>query len=652
MVQGDEKVVCAGGAKSSLQGRPTCIDIYCGAGGSTYGAMQAGLHVAYGLDRDASAVRTFARNHPDAYADCRDVASVTAREILELSGVDHIDYFLSGPNCQGVSQMGLFWRDDPKNLMFVHLARLLDEFIALGKKPSSVIIENVPSIAFQKNVRIVQDLVKFFLDRKYKCAADVVNFATWGLPQLRHRFILIATLSGENPRLPVPVASLETGEGLVTAWDAISDLTTLPPVPSGETVVADQEALTLYQVAMRRSDGVIHNHHKGRTADIDIERIKRVPPGGCWKDIPADLLPDRFRKVRMTDYKTLYGRMLKGHPAYTIYSAYGNVTSGCFTHPEHDRPLTVREGCRLQGFPDEFVVTGSVSSQYRQIGNAVPAYAAKMLIEHWERVLKGEHPDSVPMRLDEVLLYSEPLRLPVLTPRYTRIGYGTGTYWPKGWGEEPNDLPTASSDYRISTDPVNYRRTRWRSLRDERMTESLCQVADLDWRDFLAAIGQKPGIAVLLDGIDTSDSTPGAGKDLARQRFMRFLAPAGAAVSSLAVTRGKVTVHCDFGLTAGWLFKFLGYLTEEWDLPIRVVNEEVTDSIGPENARYEVILTTSTSLAAVGSPSALVLAHPFTGMNGFNRDGARILPVPGDVIRATLLASYPFVHSRENVVHD
>lgn len=620
--------------------RPTCVDIYCGAGGTTFGAMQAGLHVAYGLDRDASAVRTFARNHPEAYADCRDVASVTAQEILQLSGVDRVDYLLSGPNCQAVSQMGLFWRDDPRNLMFVHLARLLDEFIALGKTPQNVIIENVPSIAFTKNIRIVQDLVKFFLDRGYKCRADVVNFATWGLPQLRHRFILLATMSKEEPRLPAPVACLESGEGLVTTWDAISDLTVVEPVPHGKTTASDVPPTTAYQRTMRSADGVVHNHHEGRTADIDIERIKRVPPGGCWKDIPADLLPERFRKVRMTDYKTLYGRMLKGHPAYTIYSAYGNVTSGCFTHPEHDRPLTVREGCRLQGFPDTFVVTGSVASQYRQIGNAVPAYAAKVLLEHWQAILRGEEPASVPMRLGADLLYAEPLRLPVLTPRYTRLGYGAGTYWPKGWGDEPTDLPKASNDYRISTDPVNYRRTRWRNRRDEQMTESLHQVVDLNWDEFLASLDLDVGAAVLLDGIDTSDSLPGSGKDLARQRFMQFLAPAGAAVSSLAGHTGRVTVHCDFGLTAGWLFKFLGYLIDEQKLSIRVRNADLTEETGPVDAKALVILTTSP--VAQDERETLVLAHPFTGMNGFGRAGARPLPVPGAAIRATVIRLHPF----------
>ena len=616
--------------------KPVCVDIYCGAGGTTFGAMQAGLHVAYGLDRDTDAIKTFTRNHPQAFGDCRDVAVVTAKEILNLSGIDRVDYLLSGPNCQGVSQMGLFWKDDPRNLMFGHLARLIDEFSLMGKAPTNVIIENVPSIAFQKNVRIVQDLVRFFLDRGYRCAADVVNFASWGLPQLRHRFVLLATRVGAEPQLPAPVASLTTGDGLVTAWDAISDLAALATTPVGKaTKLRKRPAPTRFQSVMRDADGLVHNHHEGRTAPIDIERIKWVPPGGSWKDIPRDLLPARFRKVRMTDYKTLYGRVLKDHPSYTIYSSYGNVTSGCFTHPVHNRPLTVREGCRLQGFPDSFVIEGSVASQYRQIGNAVPAFAAKVMIEHWQAVLRGESPVASPMRLnEELLLHDSPLQLPILTPRYQRIGYGSGTYWPKGWGKKPSDRPTAAMDYRISTEPVNYRRTRWRNSRDERMTESLGAVSRLDWSEFIVAIENQIASVILLDGIDTSASNASVGTDLARQRFMLFLAPAAAAVSVLAKLRGEVVVHCDFGLTAGWLQKFLGYMLEEKRARVRIINDS-GEIFGTRSARTKIRVTTNPATPEAGS--MLVLAHPFTGSNGFTGGGLVQIPFPGTGVRARLI---------------
>ena len=112
----------------------------------------AGLDVRYGLDYDKNAMASFSANHPNAYGDWRDVAAVTGKEILELAQTDRIDYLLSGPNCQAVSTMGLFFDADPRNLLFVHLARLVEEFRKLGAAPRNVIIENVPGIAFQRNV--------------------------------------------------------------------------------------------------------------------------------------------------------------------------------------------------------------------------------------------------------------------------------------------------------------------------------------------------------------------------------------------------------------------------------------------------------------------------------------------------------------------
>ena len=141
-----------------------------------------------------------------------------------------------------------------------------------------------------------------------------------------------------------------------------------PTTDLGETArrVAPYNELNAYQKSLAKNCPLVHNHHVGRTAPIDLARIRTVPQGGSWKDIPAELMPERFRKVRFTDYMTLYGRIREDHPAYTLSASFSNVTSGCFTHPREHRPFTVREGCRIQSFPDLFVVQGPIPSQYRR----------------------------------------------------------------------------------------------------------------------------------------------------------------------------------------------------------------------------------------------------------------------------------------------
>jgi DNA (cytosine-5)-methyltransferase 1 len=621
-----------GTPKSS--GRRTAVDLYCGAGGTSTGAAQAGIDVRYGLDYDKNAVASFAANHPDAYGDCRDVAAVTGKEILELAQTDRIDYLLSGPNCQAVSTMGLFYDADPRNLLFVHLARLVEEFRKLGAAPRNVIIENVPGIAFQRNVRYIRELFGFFIDRGYRCGADVVNFAAWGLPQLRHRFVLLATLEDSVPSFPAPFADVETGHRVVTAWEAISDLASVSVTTLGETAkrVVPLDELTEYQKSLAHDCPIIHNHHVGRTAPIDLARIRTVPQGGSWKDIPPDLIPERFRKVRFTDYMTLFGRIREDHPAYTLSASFSNVTSGCFTHPREDRPLTVREGCRIQGFPDTFVVHGPIPSQYRQIGNAVPPLGAQRLIEHWQGVLEGRQSAGVAPRLDVDLVFDQSGRkFPVLTPRYQRGEYGSGTYWPAGWGPRPKSLPNAEAGYRIATDPITYRREGWRKNRGKAVGTYVEEMHHTAWSDLLRSTVLGEGEALVFEAATQAADEQGQG---ANDHFLSVLAPIAAGVAYLARKHRRVAVACDFGLTADWLCSLLVAHAQAEDYSLRVIGPE-GKATGPDSPHSTVAVSVGfDSLPSDGRVVALVA--PFEHVNhGYkdSRNGQAAIPTASEHVR-------------------
>lgn len=576
--------------KPSSSGKKTAIDLYCGAGGTSTGAAAAGIDVRYGLDYDKHAVTSFSANHKGATGDCRDVAAVTGKEILGLARTDRIDYLLSGPNCQAVSTMGLFYDADPRNLLFVHLARLVDEFRKLGIAPRNVIIENVPGIAFRRNVRYIRELFGFFMDRGYRCGADVINFAAWGLPQLRHRFVMLATLEDADPSFPAPSADVETGHRVVTAWEAISDLMNVPITSVGESIrrLIPLDQLTSYQKRLAAACTEIHNHHVGRTAPIDLARIMTVPQGGSWKDIPADLMPERFRKVRFTDYMTLFGRIREDHPAYTLSASFSNVTSGCFTHPREHRPLTVREGCRIQGFPDTFVVHGPIPSQYRQIGNAVPPLGAQKLIEHWESVLGGGRPAGVAPRLDVELLFGESgRRFPVLTPRYQRGGYGSGTYWPAGWGPKPQSLPNAEAGYRIATEPITYRRSSWRKNREKAARTYLEEMRQTTWSEGLRSTVLGDGEALVFEAATQAADEQGQG---ANDHFLSVLAPIAAGIAHLARKHRKVAVACDFGLTADWLCSLLVAYAAEDGYSLRIVDAD-GKAMGPDSPHSTILIT-------------------------------------------------------------
>jgi DNA-cytosine methyltransferase len=464
------------------------IDLYSGCGGMSAGAAAAipDLQVKWALDIDANATRTFANAHPEAVVDCCDVSLVSASDVVERAGIEKIDWFFAGPTCQAVSTMGVFHLEDPRNALFVHFIRLLDDFTAAGRKPRHVVMENVPGVVYGRNLVIVRELFKLFKERGYHVFADVVNMADYGLPQLRNRFILIATTNEVSPTFPRHThAPLKKGDlkEYVSVSEAIGDLTFGHADSKAVVKLAARGRPTRFQSYVRDGSGYAPNHHSSNLSEINKKRVAAVPQGGSWKDIPPELLPDRFRRVRLTDYATLYGRLHEASPAYTISAGFNNVTSGCFTHPLHDRALTVREGARLQGFRDSFEFLGPKEAQYRQVGNAVPPFFMMQLVNH---LLSGE--EGVSARITAAALETGK-KLPKMVKRFTnkkndstrsRDGYGGGTYWPAGWGEPIAADAVTANGYRLKEDmPLRYRRRdEWRVNRDRFVDQDIVKVYD------------------------------------------------------------------------------------------------------------------------------------------------------------------------------
>ena len=470
------------------------------------------LDVVWALDIDKHACETFKSAHPETTVDCVDVAEAHARDVVDRTGLERIDWMFAGPTCQAVSTMGVFNTNDPRNALFVHFARLLDGFSALGATPQNVVLENVPGVAYGNNVRIVEDLFAFFQQRGYRIGADVVNLASLGLPQLRNRFFLYATLEDRPVTFPRPTH----GPGLKpyrTAGDALESLYEIEPS------YADG-------IAMASDGSKITSHWAARPSEKNVDRISHVPQGGSWKDIPAYLLPERFRKVRYTDYGTLYGRLHEDNPAYTISAGFSNVTSGCFTHPKRNRPLTVREGARLQGFPDAFEFRGPRTSQYRQVGNAVPPIAFTQLVHHFASREDGIGARIQPSNVSRLANMRLVRRFRDKQTKSDRAkpGYGGGTYWPLGWEIDEDRNFDNLGDYRISDEPLRFRRRdEWRPKQMEARANALRSLFGMETLD------TKQGVAASLDGVGGLDAV-----DCAIVRI----------VSSLKATGGVIDVAC------------------------------------------------------------------------------------------------------------
>ncbi len=589
------------------------VDIYGGCGGMSIGAVMGipQLAIRYGLDFDPHACETFRANHKDAYVDQADVASVSARRILERAQIDRIDFLLTGPTCQAVSTMGLHYAEDSRNLLFVHLVRLINEFRSLGKLPETVVLENVPGLVARSNLKLVTDLFRSFRDLGYRVAGDVVSVASLGVPQLRYRFFMFATRSDRKITFPIGEYADRAKQGhraYRTVADAISDLYAIEPTNSDQLVhLPHNGAHTEYQRMLRSDDGRVWNHWASSIQGTNHERISHVPQGGSWKDIPRSLLPERFQRVRMTDYHTLYGRLHELNPAYTIGAQFGNVTTGCYTHPRHHRPITVREGCRLQGFPDSFRVLGPKHSQYRQIGNAVPPLAMAVLMRHWaaaDSEIAGEDP-----RVTLGLLESGQ-RLPVLTPRFqsrvtdqhtTRSGYGSGTFWPKGWGKAPKVVPTVSENYRKVSDPLVYRRVAWRAKRrGEEQDAYIDRAAGLDVSIIVERMTKRRDWLVQCTNMQSA-------ADQSKDSTIHFYELMVGLSAVLISARTRTQIITDFAYTADRVGLFLRRAAERLGIAANIASAEQLD-LFDQSLRDRKVWTVEISAARSPIPERRVHA--------------------------------------------
>jgi DNA (cytosine-5)-methyltransferase 1 len=169
--------------------------------------------------------------------------------------------------------------------------------------------------------------------------------------------------------------------------DALSDL---PEIDNGQ-FVSPEEYATMpnneFQRYLRKDCTKLTAHYCARIAEVNLERLKYIPQGGSWRDIPFDLLPDGLKRARRSDHTKRYGRL---HPDALCSTVLTKCDPhwGSFFHPTQDRVISVREAARIQSFPDNYLFTGSITQQYEQVGNAVPPLLGKAIGDEILRMLE------------------------------------------------------------------------------------------------------------------------------------------------------------------------------------------------------------------------------------------------------------------------
>jgi len=326
------------------------LDLFCGCGGLSLGFKMAGFNVRLAVDNWEDALITFRRNHVGVKAMNADLLDLTPNEVEDRFNLHNISIIIGGPPCQGFSVAGKRIVDDERNMLYKAFVRFVQHY-----KPKAFVMENVPNILSIGDGAVRNAIIKDFSDLGYTISYKVLTASDYGVPQNRRRafFVGLKDTSFYFPSVTV--------EQKVTTYEAVSDL---PEESVEDGTKYAFLPISDYQKTIRKGSIAIYNHqttaHTAETQRI----ISMVPDGGNYKNLPKEMW--NLRKVHIA-----WTRMDSKKPCFTIDTGHRH-----HFHYKYNRIPTVRECARIQSFPDNFIFYGSKTSQYKQVGNAVPPLMA------------------------------------------------------------------------------------------------------------------------------------------------------------------------------------------------------------------------------------------------------------------------------------
>lgn len=307
--------------------KPTVIELFAGAGGMALGLEKAEFETKLLVEYDKDCVATLRKNRPKWDVVHNDIQKV------DFNGMN-ADVVTGGFPCQAFSHAGnKLGFEDTRGTLFYEFARAVKEI-----KPKIFLAENVEAILRNQNGKTIATIMDVLSSFGYEVRYEILNALNYGVAQKRKRVIFIGTKKGIKFQYPKP------SDKIVTLAEALKGV----PKSIGE-----------------------------KYSDEKIKMLKHVPPGGSWINMPVEVQKKYMGKsFYSTGGRRGMGRRIAwDEPCLTLTCSPGQkMTERC--HPEEVRPFTVREYARIQSFPDNWEFVGSISSQYRQIGNAVPVKLA------------------------------------------------------------------------------------------------------------------------------------------------------------------------------------------------------------------------------------------------------------------------------------
>jgi DNA (cytosine-5)-methyltransferase 1 len=307
------------------------IEVCAGGGGLSSGLIKAGFTPVLLNDNNSDCCETLKRNHPDTNIICGSM------DEIDYSKYIGVDLLTGGVPCQSFSQAGLRkGLEDPRGdlmLKFIDILNLI--------KPKLFMIENVKGLLTHDKGETLNKIINSFNTDLYNITYKCLDASKYDVPQKRERVFIVGVLKSLNRSFEFPVES--------TNKKLLKDV--------------------LFDVPL--SNGLKYNEEKQRL-------FKMIPQGGCWINLPEEIQKEYLGNSYNSGggKRGILYRLSMEKPSLTLLCTPSQKqTERC--HPLEERPLTIREYARIQTFDDDYDFIGSINSQYKQIGNAVPVELAK-----------------------------------------------------------------------------------------------------------------------------------------------------------------------------------------------------------------------------------------------------------------------------------
>ena len=364
------------------------ISLFSGCGGLDFGFKKEGYNIVFANDFLEDACLSYSQNID---------SNIIFNDIYDIknSDIPKADLIIGGPPCQGFSGAGKRNPSDERSMLVWKFIDIIKDI-----KPKIFLFENVTGLSSSRaadGTRVINNIIGEFKKNKYDVEILTLNSADYGVPQKRKRIFIVGNNKGLKINYP-PITHCEPNYQMtlydhssllnwVSSKEAIGDLS--DPTEDGIVEYINKIDNSFLSFVRSKKSNKTNLHYIPYVSDNDKKIIPHIKPGSNYMDIPDKFASKRIKFLKENGGRTtVFGRLHPDKPSYTLNTWFDRPNVGSNIHYEKDRVITIREGLRLQSFPDNYrIISRNKRNFYLQIGNAVPPLLSLAWAKHLKEFL-------------------------------------------------------------------------------------------------------------------------------------------------------------------------------------------------------------------------------------------------------------------------